>query len=177
MSRVGKSPVTIPKGCTITLSGQSIKVKGPKGELNMEIHPEMKVEQHEGELLVTRPSDEKNHRALHGLTRNLINNMVIGVSEGFKREMTFDGVGYKAAAEKTKIVLNLGYSHPINMEIPAGLEVAVEKNKITVSGIDKHKVGQFAADIRAKRPPEPYKGHGIRYIDEKVRRKAGKRGV
>lgn len=177
MSRVGKSPVTIPKGCTVTLSGQSIKVKGPKGELGMGIHPEMKVKHIGGELIVTRPSDEKNHRALHGLTRNLVNNMVVGVTEGFKKELIFDGVGYKAAAEKTKLILNLGYSHPINMEVPQGIEVAVEKTRIIISGFDKQKVGQFAANIRAKRPPEPYKGHGIRYSDEKIRRKAGKRGV
>ncbi|PKK91420.1 MAG: 50S ribosomal protein L6 [Candidatus Wallbacteria bacterium HGW-Wallbacteria-1] len=177
MSRIGKAPVIIPGGTTVTLDGNIVMAKGPKGELKMDVHPEMQVTINDSEILVTRPSDHRNHRSLHGLTRNLINNMVIGVSQGFEKKLEVSGVGYKAASEGNKLTLNVGYSHPIVMEIPTGLSVAVEKATITVQGIDKQQLGQFAANIRKVRPPEPYKGHGIKYATEVIRRKAGKRGV
>jgi large subunit ribosomal protein L6 len=177
MSRIGKAPVIIPGGITVTLDGNIVMAKGPKGELKMDVHPEMQVTINDNEVLVSRPSDHRNHRSLHGLTRNLINNMVIGVSQGFEKKLEVSGVGYKAASEGNKLTLNVGYSHPIVMEIPAGLSVTVEKASITIQGIDKQQLGQFAANIRKVRPPEPYKGHGIKYATEVIRRKAGKRGV
>jgi len=177
MSRIGKAPVIIPKGCTVTLDGTTFSAKGPKGELKMDVHPEITVTINETEVLVTRPSDHRTHRSLHGLTRNLINNLVLGVSQGFEKKLEVSGVGYKAASEGNKLTLNVGYSHPVVMEIPKGITVSVEKAVITIQGIDKQQLGQFAANIRKVRPPEPYKGHGIKYSTEVIRRKAGKRGV
>jgi large subunit ribosomal protein L6 len=177
MSRIGKAPVIIPGGTTVTLDGNIVMAKGPKGELKMDVHPEMQITVNGNEVLVTRPSDHRNHRSLHGLTRNLINNMVIGVTKGFEKKLEVSGVGYKAASDNNKLTLNVGYSHPIVMEIPTGISVTVEKASITIQGIDKQQLGQFAANIRKVRPPEPYKGHGIKYATEVIRRKAGKRGV
>ncbi len=175
MSRVGKKPITIPAGVTIDLKPEMIKVKGPKGELSQAIHPKVTVSQGESGLLVSvKREDNKAERSLWGLFRSLIQNMVVGVTDGFTKTLEINGVGYKAAINGRKIVLNLGYSHPIEMEIPAGLEAKLEKNVITVSGADRQLVGQFAAEIRSQREPEPYKGKGIKYSDETIRRKAGK---
>lgn len=177
MSRVGRMPVAIPAGVTITIDGSNVTVKGPKGELNRTIHGDIKVEQVDDTLVVTRPTDKKEHRALHGLTRSLINNMVVGVSAGYEKRLEINGVGYRAAKQGKKLTLNLGYSHPVEMEDPAGIETEVEgNNKIIVRGIDKEKVGEHAANIRKKRQPEPYKGKGIKYADERIRRKEGKTG-
>lgn len=177
MSRIGKLPVVIPDKCQVTLGDQSITVKGPKGELTQTIHSDITVKVEENTVLCARHSDVKEHRALHGLVRSLINNMVIGVTVGFEKKLEISGVGWKASSDPKNLTLNVGYSHPVIMEIPQGLEVKAEKTNISIAGIDKHQVGQFAAHVRAKRPPEPYKGHGIKYSTEHIRRKAGKRGV
>jgi large subunit ribosomal protein L6 len=170
-------PVTIPAGVTITIDGSNVTVKGPKGELNRTLHSDMIVEQVDDALIISRPSDKKDHRALHGLTRSLVNNMVVGVSTGYEKRLEINGVGYRAAKQGTKLTLSLGYSHPVEMEDPAGIETEVEgNNKIVVRGIDKEKVGEHAANIRKKRQPEPYKGKGIKYANEKIRRKEGKTG-
>ncbi|QSX07476.1 50S ribosomal protein L6 [Alkalibacter rhizosphaerae] len=177
MSRIGKMPVAIPAGVTITIDGSNVTVKGPKGELKRTIHGDMKVEQMDDTLVITRPSDKKEHRALHGLTRSLINNMVVGVSAGYEKRLEINGVGYRAAKQGKKLTLNLGYSHPVEMDDPEGIETEVEgNNKIIVRGIDKEKVGEHAANIRKKRQPEPYKGKGIKYANEYIRRKEGKTG-
>ena len=177
MSRIGRLPITVPAGVTIDIKdGNTVTVKGPKGELTHTFAPELGISLEDGTLTVTRPNDLKKNKALHGLTRALINNMVIGVSTGFSKVLEVNGVGYKAAKQGNKLVLSLGYSHPVEMIDPEGIESSVEGNKITVSGISKEKVGQYAAEIRTKRPPEPYKGKGIKYSDEIIRRKVGKTG-
>lgn len=175
MSRVGKKPVTIPSGVTVELSPNLLKAKGPKGELVLAIHPKVNIEQKDSELTVSvKREDNKQERALWGLYRALVANTIRGVVEGYSKVLEVNGVGYKAAVAGKKLTLNLGYSHPIEMEAPNGIDVKVEKNTITISGIDKQAVGQFAAVIRQQRPPEPYKGKGIKYSDEVIRRKAGK---
>ena len=175
MSRIGKKPIVIPSGVTVDLKDQTLKVKGPKGELVLEIHPKVTVEHKDSEMIVSvKHPDVKSERALWGLFRALINNMVQGVTSGFTKILEINGVGYKAALTGKKLVLNLGYSHPIEMEVPAGLEAKVEKNTITITGSDRQSVGQFAAVIRSQREPEPYKGKGIKYQNEVIRRKAGK---
>jgi large subunit ribosomal protein L6 len=175
MSRIGKLPVQIPGGVEAKLVGNHLTVKGPKGSLELDVHPEMTIVLEDGELRVSRPSDAKNHKALHGLTRSLVANMVSGVTEGFSRTLEIVGVGYRADAKGKNITLNLGFSHTIEYEPVEGIQLACpNQTTIVVSGIDKQKVGQTAADIRAFRPPEPYKGKGIRYQGEQVRRKAGK---
>lgn len=178
MSRIGKMPIAIPAGVEIKLSeGNNISVKGAKGTLERKLADDMNIAIEENQIIVTRPSDLKKHRALHGLTRTLIANMVTGVTEGYAKVLEINGVGYRAAKTGNKLVLTLGYSHPVEMIDPEGIESILEgQNKITVKGIDKEKVGQFAAEIRTKRPPEPYKGKGIKYADEKIRRKVGKTG-
>ena len=178
MSRIGKAPITVPAGVTVSVDGRDVSVKGPKGELKMTVAPNMKVEVNEGVVTVSRPNDEKQNRSLHGLTRTLVNNMVVGVSEGFKKTLEVNGVGYRAAKEGKNLVMNIGYSHQVIMPEPEGITVEVPNpNQIVVNGIDKQKVGQFAAEIRGKRPPEPYKGKGIKYDYEVVRRKEGKTGA
>jgi len=175
MSRIGKKPVVIPAGVTVDIQEDFIKVKGPKGELSQALHPKVKIEKSDSELVVSVGNTEnKQQRALWGLYRALINNMVVGVTTGFTKILEINGVGYKAAMSGKKLVLNLGYSHPIELEVPNGLEAKVEKNTITISGSDRQVVGQFAAVVRSKREPEPYKGKGIKYQDEVIRRKAGK---
>jgi large subunit ribosomal protein L6 len=177
MSRIGNKPVVIPAGVTVTLENNNITVKGPKGELVRELHPDMVVKVEENTLTVERPSDNKLHRSLHGTTRSIINNMVEGVTNGYEKKLELIGVGYRASKQGTKLVLNVGYSHPVEFEPEAGLEVEVPANtKITVRGIDKERVGALASNIRAVRAPEPYKGKGIRYEGEFVRRKEGKTG-
>jgi large subunit ribosomal protein L6 len=175
MSRIGKMPVPVPKGIEVKQSKRHLTVKGPKGELALDVHQDMKVVVDEGEIRVERPSDEKQHRALHGLTRSLVANMVQGVSEGFSKTLEIVGVGYRADAKGKGIVLNLGFSHTIDYEPVEGVSLECpNQTTIVVSGADKQKVGQTAAEIRSFRPPEPYKGKGVRYQGERVRRKAGK---
>lgn len=177
MSRIGKKPVEIPAGVTITVNNSTVTVKGPKGELTRSFSPDMTIAIEENLVTVTRPSDVKEHRALHGTTRALIANMVEGVSTGFTRGLELIGVGYRAQKQGSKLILNVGYSHPVEIEPEEGLEVIVPVNtKITITGTDKERVGALAANIRGVRPPEPYKGKGIRYEGEKVRRKEGKTG-
>lgn len=177
MSRVGRKPVPVPQGVSVTLDGGRITVKGPKGELSRTVPPEMTVLVENGEVKVSRPSDESRHRALHGLARALIHNMVLGVSKGFSRQLEIQGVGYRAEANPAGLRLQVGFSHPVEYKAPKGIKLSVENNTlVTVEGIDKELVGQVAAEIRGVRPPEPYKGKGIRYKDEQVRRKAGKTG-
>ena len=177
MSRIGRLPVVIPAGVTVEIKeGNVVTVKGAKGTLERALAPEMGIKLEEGTVVVTRPNDLKRMKSLHGLTRSLIQNMVTGVSEGYTKTLEVNGVGYKAAKAGKKLTLNLGYSHPVEMEDPEGVEAKVDGNKIIVSGIDKEKVGQYAAEIRDKRRPEPYKGKGIKYSDEVIRRKVGKTG-
>ncbi len=177
MSRIGRKPITVPSGVQVTIDGNTVKVKGPKGELAREIHPDMKLVSKDGVLEVERPSDEKFHKALHGLTRTLVANMVEGVTNGFSKELEINGVGNHAAMQGKKLVLNMGYSHPVEIEPMEGITVEVPAaNKIIVKGADKQTVGQMAAIIRAVRQPEPYKGKGIKYANEVIRRKAGKAG-
>lgn len=178
MSRIGRMPVAIPAGVTVTIAeGNKVTVKGPKGTLERELPVELTIEEKDGHVIVSRPNDLKRMKSLHGLTRTLINNMVIGVTEGYKKVLEVNGVGYRAQKQGKTLVLSLGYSHPVEMTDPEGVETTLEgQNKITVSGIDKEKVGQYAAEIRDKRRPEPYKGKGIKYEDEVIRRKVGKTG-
>ena len=180
MSRIGRKPIVIPAGVTVTVdeAAHSVTVKGPKGSLNSNYHPLMTVKVEGNEVLVTRPNDEKEARSLHGLTRTLIHNMVVGVTEGFRKDLEIQGVGYRAAKEGNELVMNLGYSHPVKMAEIDGITIEVPgPNKVVISGPDKQKVGQFAAEVREKRPPEPYKGKGIKYVDEVIRRKVGKTGA
>lgn len=176
MSRIGNSPVPVPSGVDVSISGSSIKAKGPKGELAMEAPEQMTLRQDGDEIVIERPDNESESKALHGLTRSLVNNMIIGVNEGYRKELEIVGVGYRAAAKgKNALELQLGFSHPVKYQAPDGIEFDVpEQTKISVIGIDKQKVGQVAAEIRAFKKPEPYKGKGIRYVDEYVIRKAGK---
>ncbi|MDX1414607.1 MAG: 50S ribosomal protein L6 [Candidatus Promineifilaceae bacterium] len=178
MSRIGKAPITLPNGVNVDFDGTVVTVKGPKGSLTQEFSTEMDIILDDGVLTVNRPSDSRNHRSMHGLTRALLNNMVVGVSDGYSKTLVVEGVGYRAEVEGKTLVLNVGYSHPVRMEPEADLEFAVEDRgkTIKVSGIDKQLVGEYAARIRKTRPPEPYKGKGIRYQNEHVRRKAGKAG-
>ena len=177
MSRIGRMSIAIPAGVTVDIAeNNQVTVKGPKGTLSRVLPAEMDVKLEGEEIHVTRPNDLKKMKSLHGLTRTLINNMVIGVTEGYTKVLEVNGVGYRAAKQGKKLVLNLGYSHPVEIEDPEGLESKVDGNTITVSGIDKEKVGQYAAEIREKRAPEPYKGKGIKYADEVIRRKVGKTG-
>jgi large subunit ribosomal protein L6 len=178
MSRIGKKPVTLPKGVTLDLQGQVVAVKGPKGELRRTLHPEMQLSLADGNFTVARPSEEKRHKALHGLTRTLVQNMVDGVSKGFSKTLEIQGVGYKAEAKPYGVNLVVGFSHPVKYEAPKGIKISVENNTtVKIEGADKEAVGQVAAELRAVRPPEPYKGKGIRYQGEQVRRKAGKTGA
>lgn len=177
MSRIGRLPVAIPAGVTVDIAeGNKVTVKGPKGTLERVLPEEMEIKMEDGHVVVTRPNDLKKMKSLHGLTRTLIHNMVIGVSEGYEKVLEVNGVGYRAAKSGNKLTLSLGYSHPVEMIDPEGLESVVDGNKITIKGIDKEKVGQYAAEIRDKRRPEPYKGKGIKYADEVIRRKVGKTG-
>ena len=177
MSRIGRHPVAVPAGVTVEIAENNhVTVKGPKGTLERTLPSEMDIKVEGSEVVVTRPNDLKKMKSLHGLTRTLIQNMVIGVSQGYEKALEVNGVGYRAQKQGKKLVLSLGYSHPVEMEDPEGLESTVDGNKIVVKGIDKEKVGQYAAEIRDKRRPEPYKGKGIKYADEVIRRKVGKTG-
>ena len=179
MSRIGRMPITIPAGVEVNVAeGNLVTVKGPKGTLSKQLHPAMIIEQSGAEINVKRPSDSKEHRSLHGLTRTLLHNMVVGVHETYKKELEINGVGYRAAKEGNKLVMNLGYSHPVTVSEVEGITIEVPApNKVVIVGCDKQRVGQFAAEVREKRPPEPYKGKGIKYVDEVIRRKVGKTGA
>lgn len=178
MSRIGKKPIPVPAGVTVSIDGHTVKVKGPKGELQREFRPEIGIAQEDGQLVVTRPSDSKEHRAFHGLTRALLANMVEGVTAGFRRTLEIIGVGYRAEKKGNTLVLTVGYSHQVQYPEPSGISLSTTSpTVVVVEGIDKAMVGQVAAEIRAVRPPEPYKGKGIRYQGEQVRRKAGKAGA
>jgi len=177
MSRIGKKPIEIPKGVEVKIEGNVVTVKGPKGTLTKEFHKDMQILQEDGKILVKRPSDDKEHKALHGLTRSLLANMVSGVVNGYEKALVLEGVGYRASKQGNKLVLNVGFSHPVEIEAPKGIDFEVPaQNKIIVRGIDKELVGITAAKIRSVKEPEPYKGKGIRYENEVVRRKAGKAG-
>ena len=178
MSRIGRMPITVPAGVEVKIDGTKVTVKGPKGELTQVMHPDMILEMEGNVIHVKRPSEDKLHKSLHGLTRTLIHNMVVGVTEGFKKELDVNGVGYRVAKEGNKLVMNLGFSHQVIVEEVPGISIEVPSaNKIVILGCDKQQVGQFAAEVREKRPPEPYKGKGIKYTDEVIRRKAGKTGA
>ena len=178
MSRIGKRPIPLPKGVTVTVDGNTVKVKGPKGELQRTLHPELSVALENNELTVSRPAEEARHKALHGLTRSLVNNMVEGVTKGYQKVLEMQGVGYKAEAKPFGLMVTAGYSHQVKYEAPKGIKLTVDNNTIVkIEGADKELVGQVAAEIRGIRPPEPYKGKGIRYQGEQVRRKAGKTGA
>ena len=177
MSRIGRLPIAFPSGVDVTIDGRTVTVKGPKGTLSRSLHPDMAVSQEDGTIVVTRPTEQKNHKQLHGLTRTLVNNMVVGVTDGYRKGLEITGVGYRAALNGKKLQLNLGYSHPIEIDPPAGISFEVENpTRLAVVGIDKELVGQIAAQVRATRKPEPYKGKGVRYAGEYIRRKAGKAG-
>ena len=178
MSRIGRMPIAIPAGVTVTIAENNlVTVKGPKGTLEKQLPAKMEIKEEDGHIIVTRPNDLKQMKSLHGLTRTLINNMIHGVTEGYEKKLEVNGVGYKAAKQGKKLVLSLGYSHPVEMEDPEGLETVLEgQNIIIVKGISKENVGQYAAEIRSKREPEQYKGKGIKYADEVIRRKVGKTG-
>ncbi len=177
MSRVGRKPIPIPDGVKVSQKGRHLTVVGPKGKLELDVHPNMSAKIGDKEVVVERPNNARQNRSLHGLTRALIANMVHGVSEGFERKLEIQGVGYRATKQGDTLSFQLGYSHPIVVEPPPGIAFSVDRNIVTVSGIDKQSVGQVAAQIRELRKPEPYKGKGIRYLDERVRRKAGKTGI
>ena len=178
MSRIGRMPITVPAAVDVQIGeGNVVTVKGPKGELTKSLRPEMIITMENGHIHVARPSEDKLHRSLHGLTRSLINDMVVGVTKGFQKELEINGVGYRASKEGNKLVMNLGYSHLVTVEEIDGITIEVPaQNKVVIHGIDKQKVGQFAANVRAKRPPEPYKGKGIKYANEVIRHKEGKAG-
>jgi large subunit ribosomal protein L6 len=177
MSRIGRLPVAVPSSVDVTIEGRRLTVKGPKGTLTRDLHPDMTVSREDGTIIVTRPTEQKVHKQLHGLTRTLVNNMVVGVTDGYRKGLEITGVGYRASKVGDKLQLNLGYSHPIEIEPPAGISFEVENpTRLAVVGIDKELVGQIAARVRATRKPEPYKGKGVRYAGERIRRKAGKAG-
>ena len=178
MSRIGRMPITVPAGVEVNVAdGNVVTVKGPKGTLTQNLHPNMTITQEGNVITVTRPNDLKENRSLHGLTRTLLNNMVVGVTEGYTKKLEVNGVGYRVAKEGNKLVMNLGYSHQVTMEEKDGITIEVpDPNHINIVGCDKQLVGQFAAEVREKRPPEPYKGKGIKYVDEVIRRKVGKTG-
>ena len=177
MSRIGRMPIAVPAGVTVDIAeNNKVTVKGPKGTLERVLPSEMEIKKEGEEIIVTRPNDLKKMKSLHGLTRTLIHNMVVGVTDGFTKELEVNGVGYRASKSGNKLTLNLGYSHPVEMTDPEGIESVVDGNKIVIKGIDKEKVGQYAAEIRDKRRPEPYKGKGIKYAEEHIRRKEGKAG-
>ena len=177
MSRIGLKPITIPAGVDVNVNGTTVTVKGPNGTLSMDAHPNMTVSIEGSEVIVSRPNDDKENRSLHGLTRTLIHNMVVGVTEGFKKNLEVNGVGYRVQMQGNKLVMNLGFSHQVTMEAPEGIKVECPSaNAIVISGADKQMVGQFAAQVREKRPPEPYKGKGIKYAEEHIRRKEGQAG-
>jgi large subunit ribosomal protein L6 len=178
MSRIGRMPIPVPQGVTVDIHKSSVRVKGPKGEISRDFDPDMQINLKDNQIVIQRPTDHRRHRALHGLTRALLNNMVLGVSQGFTRQLQIEGVGYRAELQGKNLVLNVGYSHPVVIEPPADISFEVERGNrvLRVSGIDKELVGEIAARIRRVRPPEPYKGKGIRYSGEYVRRKAGKAG-
>ena len=179
MSRIGRMPITVPAGVEVSVAaGNVVTVKGPKGTLTQQLHPDMVIEQNGSEITVKRPSDDKEHRSLHGLTRTLLHNMVGGVNEPYKKELEINGVGYRAAKDGKNLVLNIGYSHQVIVPEVDGITIEVPApNKVVIIGCDKQQVGQFAAEVREKRPPEPYKGKGIKYVDEVIRRKVGKTGA
>jgi large subunit ribosomal protein L6 len=177
MSRIGRLPIAVPSNVDVTIDGRQLTVKGPKGTLSRVLHPDMSVAQEDGTIVVTRPTEQKTHKQLHGLTRTLVNNMVVGVTDGYRKGLEITGVGYRAALNGKKLTLNLGYSHPVEIDPPEGISFEVENpTRLAVVGIDKELVGQIAAKVRATRKPEPYKGKGVRYAGEVVRRKAGKAG-
>jgi large subunit ribosomal protein L6 len=177
MSRIGRLPITVPSGVDVTIDGRNVTVTGPKGTLSRALHPDITVSREDGTIVVTRPTEQKTHKQLHGLTRTLVNNMVVGVTDGYRKGLEITGVGYRAALNGKRLTLNLGYSHPIEIEPPAGVSFELENpTRLTVVGIDKELVGQIAARVRSTRKPEPYKGKGVRYAGERVRRKAGKAG-
>ena len=177
MSRIGRLPIAVPSGVEVTIDGRTVTVNGPKGTLSRSLHPDIAVSQADGTIVVTRPTEQKNHKQLHGLTRTLVNNMVVGVTDGYRKGLEITGVGYRATLNGKKLQLNLGYSHPIEIDPPAGISFEVENpTRLAVVGIDKELVGQIAAQVRATRKPEPYKGKGVRYAGEYIRRKAGKAG-
>ncbi len=178
MSRIGNSPITLPAGVEVKIEAENaVTVKGPKGTLSAKLHKDMIIEKQDNVLVVKRPSEAKEHKSLHGLTRTLVNNMVVGVTEGFTKTLEINGVGYRAAMQGKKLALTLGFSHPVEMEAPAGITIEVpQPNQIVITGADKQAVGQFAAKVREKRSPEPYKGKGIKYTTETIRRKEGKAG-
>lgn len=178
MSRIGRMPVELPSGVDVEIKGSFVRVKGPKGQMERVFPADIRIEKEDGQLSVTRPSDERTHRALHGMSRALLNNMIVGVSTGFSKVLEVNGVGYRAELRGNNLLLNVGYSHPVEIEPPTGItfEVDAKTRQIKVLGYDKQEVGQVAADIRKVRPPEPYQGKGIKYLDEKIRRKAGKTG-
>ncbi len=177
MSRIGLKPITIPAGVDVNINANTVTVKGPNGTLSMDAHPNMAISVEGSEIIVSRPNDAKENRSLHGLTRTLVANMVTGVTEGFKKTLEVNGVGYRVQLQGSSLVMNLGFSHQVIMEAPEGIKIECPSaNLIVISGADKQKVGQFAAQIREKRPPEPYKGKGIKYSDEHIRRKEGKAG-
>jgi large subunit ribosomal protein L6 len=177
MSRIGRLPIQVPSTVEVSIDGRAITVKGPKGTLTRQLHPDMQVSRVDGTIVVERPSDAKPHKQLHGLTRTLVANMVIGVTEGYRKQLEITGVGYRAAKVGNKLQLNLGYSHPIEIEPPSGIAFEVENpTRLAVVGIDKELVGQIAAQVRSTRKPEPYKGKGVHYLGEQIRRKAGKAG-
>jgi large subunit ribosomal protein L6 len=177
MSRIGRLPITVPSGVDVTIDGRNVTVTGPKGTLSRSLHPDITVSREDGMLVVTRPTEQKTHRQLHGLTRTLVNNMVVGVTDGYRKGLEITGVGYRATLNGKKLTLNLGYSHPIEIDPPDGISFEVENpTRLAVVGIDKELVGEIAAKVRATRKPEPYKGKGVRYAGEYIRRKAGKAG-
>jgi large subunit ribosomal protein L6 len=177
MSRIGRLPIAVPSSVDVTIEGRRLTVKGPRGTLTRELHPDMTVSREDGNLVVSRPTEQKLHKQLHGLTRTLVNNMVVGVTDGYRKGLEITGVGYRAAKNGEKLTLNLGYSHPIEIDPPAGISFELENpTRLAVVGIDKELVGQIAAQVRSTRKPEPYKGKGVKYAGERIRRKAGKAG-